>query len=103
MKPLDDFGGSSMLKLTSRFVLQVLPYLLMALAAAVLLPGVADSLIAAALPDATCSPREIETMIEPFGHGETTLDLIRQDHEAFAPNRVLREIAKAAEADLEDR
>ena len=39
-----------MLKLTSRFVLQVLPYLLMALAAVVLLPGVADSLIAAASP-----------------------------------------------------
>jgi hypothetical protein len=90
-----------MLKLTSRFVLQVLPYLLMALAAVVLLPGVADSLIAAALPNATCSPREM--MIEPFGHGETTLDLIRQDHEAFAPNRLLREIAKAAEADLKDR
>ena len=31
-----------MLKLTSRFVLQVLPYLLMALAAVVLLPGVAE-------------------------------------------------------------
>ena len=93
-----------MLKLTSRFVLQVLPYLLMALAAVVLLPGVADSLIGAALPAAASSPpREIEMMIEPFGHGETTLDLIRQDHEAFAPNRFLREIAKAVEADLEDR
>ena len=93
-----------MLKLTSRFVLQVLPYLLMALAAVVLLPGVADSLIGAALPAAASSPpREIETMIEPFGHGEMTLDLIHQDHEAFAPNRFLREIAKAAEADLEDR
>ena len=42
-----------MLKLTSRFVLQVLPYLLMALAAVVLLPGVADSLLAAAFRDAT--------------------------------------------------
>ena len=93
-----------MLKLTSRFVLQVLPYLLMALAAVVLLPGVADSLIGAALPAATSSPaREIEMMIEPFGHGETTLDLIHQDHEAFAPNRFLREIAKATQAGLEDR
>ena len=93
-----------MLKLTSRFVLQMLPYLLMALAAVVLLPGVADSLIGAALPAAASSPPyEIEMMIEPFGHGETTLDLIHQDHEAFAPNRLLREIAKAAEADLEDR
>ena len=93
-----------MLKLTSRFVLQVLPYLLMAVAAVVLLPGVADLLIGAALPAAASSPpREIEMMIEPFGHGETTLDLIHQDHEAFAPNRFLREIANAAQADLEDR
>ena len=93
-----------MLKLTSRFVLQVLPYLLMAVAAVALLPGVADSLIGAALPAAASSPpREIEMMIEPFGHGETTLDLIHQDHEAFAPNRFLREIANAAEADLENR
>lgn len=95
--------GPSMLKLTSRFVLQVLPYLLMALAAVVLLPGVADSLIAAAFPDATSSSRQIETMIEPFDDGETTPDLIRQDHEAFASNRFLREIAKAAGSDLDDR
>ena len=95
------FWGSSVLKLTSRFVLQVLPYLLMALAAVVLLPGVADSLIGPAA--ASSPPREIEMMIEPFGHRETTLDLIRQDHEAFAPNRFLSEIAKAVEADLEDR
>ena len=93
-----------MLKLTSRFVLQVLPYLLMAVAAVVLLPGVADSLIGAALPATGSSPpREIEMMIEPFGHGDTTLDLIHQDHEAFAPNRFLREIAKATQAGLEDR
>ena len=93
-----------MLKLTSRFVLQVLPYLLMALAAVVLLPGVADLLIGAALPaSASSPPREIEMMIEPFGHDETKLDLIHQDHEAFAPNRFLREIAKAAKTDLEDR
>lgn len=90
-----------MLKLTSRFVLQVLPYLLIALAAVALLPGVADSLIAAALRDASSPPHEIETMFEPSGHGETTLSLIRQDHDAVAPNGLLREIAKAA--DLEDR
>ena len=93
-----------MLKLTSRFVLQVLPYLLMAVAAVVLLPGVADSLIGAALHAAASSPpREIEMMIEPFGHGDTTLDLIHDDHEAFGPNRFLREIANAAQADLENR
>lgn len=90
-----------MLKLTSRFVLQVLPYLFVALAAVVLLPGVADSLIAAALPNASPPPHEIETMFEPFNNGETTLDLIRHDHEAFASNGLFSEIAKAA--DLEDR
>ena len=91
-----------MLKQTSRFVLQVLPYLLMALAAFVLLPGVADSLIGVALPAAASSPsREIEMMIEPFGGGQTTRDLIRQGHEAFSPNRFLREVAKIV--DLEDR
>ncbi|MGB8514309.1 MAG: hypothetical protein WCE24_16150, partial [Pseudolabrys sp.] len=67
-----------MLKLTSRFVLQVVPYLFVALAAVVLLAGSADSLIA----PASSSPREIEMMIEPFGHGEMTLDVIRQGHEA---------------------
>jgi hypothetical protein len=85
------------LKLTSRFVLQVLPYLFMALAAVVLLPGIAESLFAGA----SSPPREIEMMT--FGHGETTLDLIHEDHQAFAPNRFLREFTKAAEADLEDR
>jgi hypothetical protein len=90
-----------MLKLTSRFVLQVLPYLLVAVAAVVLLPGAADSLIATAFRDTSFPPHEIETMFEPFSQGETTLDLIRQDHEAVAPNGLLREIAKAS--DLEDR
>ena len=84
-----------MLKLTSRFVLQVLPYLLMTLAVVVLLPGVADSLLAAAFRDATSQHQEIE----PFS--KTTLDLIRQDHETFASNGFLREITKVAEADLE--
>jgi hypothetical protein len=103
MKPLNKLGPS-VLKLTSRFVLQVLPYLLMALAVVVLLPGVADSLIAAALPTAASSPsREITTTIEPFSHGETTLDLIRQDHETFAPSRFFREIAQTAESKPDDR
>ena len=93
-----------MLKLTSRFVLQVLPYLLMALAAIVLLPGVADTLIAAVLPTAASAPSsEIKTTFKSFSHSETPLDLIRQDHEAFASNRFFREIAKAAEGELEDR
>lgn len=88
-----------MLKLTSRFVLQVLPYLLMALAVIVLLPGVADSLLAAALPTAASTPSsEIKTTSERFSHGETPIDLIRQDHEAFASSRFFR-----AEGELEYR
>jgi hypothetical protein len=91
------------LKLTSRFVLQVLPYLLVALAAVVVLPGVADSLIRAAVPSAGPSPAGATMIVEPFGHGETTLDPIDQDHEVFAASRFLREIARAADAGLEDR
>ncbi len=93
-----------MLKLTSRFVLQGLPYLLMALAMIVLLPGVADTLIAAVFPTADSAPSsKITTTIESFSHSKTPIDLIRQDHEAFASNRFFREIAKAAEGELEDR
>jgi len=91
------------LKLTSRFVLQVLPYLLVALSAVVVLPGVADSLIRAALPAISSSPADATMIVEPFGHGETTLDLIDQDHEAFAASRFLREVLRAADAGLENR
>jgi hypothetical protein len=94
--------GSSVLKLTSRFILQVLPYLLMAMATVVLLPGVADTLIAAALPGVSSPTHETETTIG-FGFEPTAFDLIRQDHEAFAPNRSFGEIAKAVEDDLVSR
>ena len=88
-----------MLKLTSRFVLQVLPYLLMALAVIVLLPGVADSLLAAALPTAASTPSsEIKTTSERFDYGETPIDLIRQEHGAFVSSRFFR-----AEGELEYR
>ncbi len=90
-----------MLKLSSLFVLQVLPYLLIALAAVVLLPGVAESLIAAALHSRSSPSHEIGTVLEPFEPREATLDLIRRDHAAFTPNHLLREIAKAD--DFEDR
>ena len=92
-----------MLKLTSKFILQVLPYLLMAMAVVVLLPGVTDSLITAATKVVSSPPPEIDTMIEPFGRDQTALDLIRQDHEVFAPRLSLHKIARAAEFDLLDR
>jgi hypothetical protein len=90
-----------MLKRTSKFVLQVLPYLLMALAAVVLLPRV--TLIAAATRVVSSPPPEIEmeTMIDPFGHDQTVLDLIRKDHEVFAPRLSLNKITRAAEFDLD--
>jgi hypothetical protein len=92
--------GSSVLKLTSRFVLQVLPYLLVALAAVVLLPVVTNSLRGAALPAAASSPaHQIEMTIKRVGYGETTFDLIHQDHEAFAPHR----FAQAAKVGSLDR
>ena len=91
-----------MLKL-SKFVLQVLPYLLMAVAGVVLLPGVTDSLIAAATRVVSSPPPEIDTMIEPFGRDQTALDLIRHDHEVFAPRLSFHEITRAAEFDLLDR
>jgi hypothetical protein len=90
-----------MLKLTSRFVLEVLPYLLSALVAAVLLPGLLYSMITVALPGVFYSEAHAtEAMVMPnvSGLGENALELIRQDHDAFAPNQMLlRGLAKAAE------
>ena len=103
MKPINDLGSASVLTLTSRFVLQVLPYLLMALAALVLLPGAAESLTATTFRTYSSSSSQVGTMIEPIGRRETALDLIRQDHAAFAPDLLVRHIAKASEANLENR
>ena len=47
-----------MLKLTSRFVLQVLPYLFVALAAVVLLAGIADLLIGPSRGRFVTAPRD---------------------------------------------
>ena len=96
-----------MLKLTSRFVLEVLPYLLSALIAAVLMPGFLYSLITVALPAVFYSEAHgTEAMVMPnvSGRGENALELIRRDHDAFAPDRVLLNgFAKAAEDNLVNR
>jgi len=96
-----------MLKLTSRFVLEVLPYLLSALIAAVLVPGFLYSLITVALPGVFYSEvHATEAMVMPnvSGRGENALELIRRDHDAFAPDRVLLNgFAKAAEDNLVNR
>jgi hypothetical protein len=96
-----------MLKLTSRFVLEVLPYLLSALVAAVLLPGFLYSKITNALPGAFYSEAHAtEAMVMPSvsDRGENALDLIRWDHDAFAPNPVsMHRLAKGAEDNLVNR
>jgi hypothetical protein len=96
-----------MLKQTSRFVLEVLPYLLSALIAAVLVPGFLYSLITVALPGIFYSHvHGTEAMVMPnvSGRGENALELIRQDHDAFAPEQMLlRGLAKVAEDNLANR
>ena len=96
-----------MLKLTSRFVLEVLPYLLSALVAAVLLPGFLYSMITVALPEVFYSEAQAtEAMAMPSvsNRGENALDLIRWDHDAFASNQMLlHRLAKAAEDNLVNR
>jgi hypothetical protein len=96
-----------MLKLTSRFVLEVLPYLLSALIAAVLVPGFLSSLITVALPGVFYSEAHgMEAMVMPnvSGRGENVLELIRRDQDAFAPDqKSLVRLAKAAEDNLVNR
>ena len=96
-----------MLKLTSRFVLEVLPSLLSALIAAVLVPGFLSSLITVALPGFFYSEAHgMEAMVMPnvSGRGENVLELIRQDHDAFASDqKLLGRLAKAAKDNLVNR
>ena len=95
-----------MLRLTSRFVLEVLPHLLSALVAAVLVPSFVYLLITVTLPGVFYSqPYQMEAMVTPnaFGRGENAVDLIRQEHDAFAPNESLHELAKMAETNLVKR
>ncbi len=68
-----------MLKRTSRFVLEVLPYLLSALIAAVVVPGALYS-----------RAHGTETLVMPnvSGRGENALEGIRRNH-AVAPDRML--------------
>lgn len=96
-----------MLKLTSRFVLELLPYLLSAVVAAVLVPGFVYSLITVTLPRAFDSKsHDVEAMVTPnaFAGGENALELIRQDHDAFALNQMSSHwLAKATKANLVNR
>ena len=86
--------------------MEVLPYLLSALIAAVLVPGFLYSLTVA-LPGVFYSEvHATEAMVMPGvpGRGENVLELIRQDHDAFAPDqKLLVRLAKAAEDNLVNR
>jgi hypothetical protein len=96
-----------MLKLTSRFILEVLPYFIFALVAAVFVPGFVYSLITVTLPGFFYSEaRGIEAMVIPKGLSRdgNARELIRQDYEAFAPSQMsLHGLAKAAKDDLVNR
>jgi hypothetical protein len=67
--------GSLMLERTSKFVLEVLPYVLSALIAAVIVPGF---LYSQAFGTKAVTPNVP-------GRGENVLGMIRQDHAAVAP------------------
>ena len=94
-------------KLTSRFVLEVLPYLRSALIAAVVVPGFLYSLITIALPGVFYSQvygTGAMAMPNVSGRGENALELIRRDRDAFAPDQMLLAgLAKAAEDNLVHR
>jgi hypothetical protein len=84
-----------MLKRTSRFVLEVLPYVLSALIAAVIVPGFLYS--QAHAPNAAITPNVA-------GRGENVLEVIRWDHAAFAPDHMLSDrLAKTAGDKLASR
>jgi hypothetical protein len=69
-----------MLERTSRFVLEVLPYVLSVLIAAVVVPGFLYSQV-----------HTTEAAVTPnvAGRGEHVLEMIRLDHAAFAPDDML--------------
>jgi hypothetical protein len=84
---LMDIRGPSMLKRTSWFVLEVLPYLLSALIAAVVVPGFLYS-----------QAQGTKVAVTPKSPG---LEIVRRDHAVFAPDQMLSDrSAKTAEDKL---
>jgi hypothetical protein len=69
-----------MLKLLSRFVLEVLPYVLTALIAAFIVPGFLYSQVYGTKAGVTASPP---------GSRMNLPELVRHDHAAFAPAHML--------------
>jgi hypothetical protein len=85
-----DVQGFSMLERTSRFVLEVLPYLLSALIAAVVVPGFLYS-------QAPGTKAPVTPNVS--GRGENLLGIIRQDYAAFAPDPVRSDSSAVAAGD----
>jgi hypothetical protein len=80
--------GSSVLEPTSRFVLEVLPYLLSALIAAVVVPGFLYSQV-----------HGMKVTLVPTG-----LEMIRRDHAVSAPAQMLSDrLTETAEDKVADR
>ena len=79
---LTDIRGSSMLKRTSWFVLEVLPYLLSALIAAVVVPGLLYS-----------QAHETNAAVTPNVPG---LEMTHRDHAMLAPDYVKTAEGKVA-------
>ena len=69
-----------MLERTSKFVLEVLPYVLSALIAAVVVPGF--------LYSQAPGTKKAAVAASAGGRGEYVLGIIREDHAAFAPEAV---------------
>src|ERR1700733_12761299 len=77
-RPTDD-SERSMLERTSRFVLEVLPYVLSALIGAVVWPEFLYS---------QAPGTKAAVVASAGGRGEYVLGIIREDHAAFAPEAV---------------
>ena len=76
-----------MLKLMSRFVLEVLPYLLSALITAIVVPAFLNSQFHGTRPEGAVTVAD--SMV-------SALELVRQDHAAFAPNQGLSALSSRA-------
>ncbi len=81
-----------MLKLVSRFVLEVLPYMASALIAAIVVPGFLISQLHGSQPDGASNQADGTVR---------ALELVRDDHAAFAPEQALsRKSSSAVEHQL---
>ena len=83
--------------------MEVLPYLLTALVVALVVPWFVYSLMTVALPGVFYTEaRGTEAMVmsDISDRGENAFELIREDHDAFVSNKILRGLAKTAETNL---